>query len=180
VTDATTAVDNDKLIRDGLVILAKADAAVLQGALPLAVLENLDLSGLLTGIQHFTLKVDDAHQYPCWITQPQYDYLSSKENTSSLEALRRAVFKVIGNVYNQLKVALQALAAAWEKPPRHSESAKASGGVPIPSACCILDGVPNYGMSSSDCTVLQGMYRDPCSAIPPQESKEEGGPTGHR
>jgi hypothetical protein len=173
VTDATTAVDYDKLIREGLKVLFKGDAAVLQAAMPLAVLDNLDLSGLITGIEYFTIIVDDAHQYECWITQPQYDYLSSKENTADLEALYRAVLKVVANVYNQVAQALRDLAAAWDKPPKASVSTnKGGGGVPVPSACCILDGVPNYGMSSSDCTALQGMYRDPCSAIPPQKPKE--------
>jgi hypothetical protein len=178
VTHATTAVDYDKLICEGLKVLFKADAAVLQAAMPLAVLDNLDLSGLITGIEYFTIEVDDAHQYECWITQPQYDYLNSNENTSSLEALYRAVLKVVANVYNQVAQALRDLAAAWDKPPTASDSSKSGGGVPVPSACCILDGVPNYGMSSSDCTALQGMYRNPCSqGQPPQEPKEQGGPT---
>jgi hypothetical protein len=167
-TKPTNGPDPDPRIKAGLAVLSKANVAVLAAAAPLVLFENLELSKLAEAIKTHRIKFDKDHTYTGQMTQTQYDYITSKVNMATLEALRLAVFAVVGRVFDQIYATLKDLNEAWGKPPTAPGMYQGNGnGIPMPADCCFYDGAAHYGLSSDDCTQMQGRWLKGCVGVPP-------------
>jgi hypothetical protein len=163
-------INYDKLIREGLRLIAKADEAVILSALPLDLLEGLDVVPLAKAIQKFDFVVEVTHKYHGRMSQAQHDYL--QDYTDSMEMFGKAVALVAGNVYNHVFGALAELKKALEKPTAVPVAKMMDGGgIPMPIlSCCYLDGQAMPNVPQDDCIALQGQYSpNPCPTIPPMK-----------
>jgi len=169
-------IDYDSQIREGLNIVSQSNTAVLLAAMPLDVLDGLSLTGVVTALKEFTIQFDKTHKYQGRMTQEHYDYLTTKEHLASLEALSKAVIRLLAHISLQIRKALLDLNEAWDKP---ATSLKLATGVAVPTACCVSDGQVLY-ISQASCNTLKGSWRDPCDAKPPPKPKGDADPGDDR
>jgi hypothetical protein len=163
--------DHKKRIHNGLLVLSRINGAVLMAAMPLVLLDDLDQADLAATIRRFKISEftdNPDHKHHVLLTPAQHDYL--RGHMKSLEDLSRAIVALIRHVSGQIRQALSVLHDAWAKLPIVAEPK--SGGVPMPTGCCWVDGMPHY-VSSADCITLQGRWLDPCERKPPSEPKEK-------